>query len=209
MRAAFVAIVLSSGCVCQPLSSVCGGAKGPCPLESDLVKQGLQEAEKQWVTLGQCAGPRVGSTTNGSWVVAGPADRCREEYFFARTSRLMAKRSCCDTECEEWGFGFEMKPGPVTRDLCTEARASLILLGATASGTTINNIFGADGAASATRIGSHWALPFGRYTVEYFDGGQRPLEVLPGGDGGLSSPSTDSELEVGLLLHRPGVVPAP
>jgi hypothetical protein len=204
MRAAFVALLLGSGCVCTPLSALCGGDKGPCPTESDLVKQGLQEAEKEWTTLGSCAGPTIGSTPHGSWVNPGALGLCGEQYFFSRTGRLLAKASCCEGECQEWGFGLRMKAGPVTRDLCSEAKASLILLGATAKGVDINNIVSTDGAAATRRPRGHWALPFGRYSVEYFDGGQQPLEVLLGSDGGLASPVSAPELEIGLLFHRPG-----
>ena len=173
-------------------------------MESDLVKQGLQEAEKQWTTLGSCAGPTVGSTPNGAWVSPNALSLCREEYFFSRTGRLLAKTSCCEAECQEWGFGLRMKAGPVTRDLCGEAKASLILLGVTAQGANITNIVGTDGVAATTRPAGHWALPFGHYSVEYSDGGQQPLDVLLGSDGGIASPVSAPELEIGLLFHRPG-----
>lgn len=207
MRAALVAVLLSSGCVCTPLSSVCGGSKGPCPTEADLVKQGLQEAEAQWIAGGSCAGPVVGSTQHGSWVNPGPLGFCGDEYFFSRTGRLMAKVSCCEGDCQEWGIGFRMKRGPVTRQLCDEAKTSLVLLGATARVDGASRVVSSDGTEASSRVVAgqwQWTLPFGHFTVEYADRGQQPLVVALGPDGGLASPSNGPGVEVGLLFHRPG-----
>jgi hypothetical protein len=203
MRLALTALLLSAGCVCTPLSQVCGGSKGPCPTEAEVVKQGLAEAERQWVTLGACAGPTVGSTNHGVWVNPGPVDLCGDDYFFSRTGRLLAKVSCCESECHEWGVGFHMERGPVTRNLCDEARGSLILLGAEVTVVGVERIAASDGSL-ATKRENGWALPFGHYTVENLDGGRQPLEVLRASDGGLASPAPSPGLEVRLLFHRPG-----
>ena len=187
-----ITTLVSSSCVCTPLSSYCGPGTGvPCPNEAELVAQARGVADEAWNRNGECRGPMMGSTKRGTWVSPSTPSLCDEEYFFDRTGALFARSACCEGDCEESGIGPRLKRGPRTRDFCAESRAALLLVGARVGFSDVKLIVAPDdsGFLPLSEIGqirrAGWELPFGAYEGMLGDGGSLTFIVRASGDGGL------------------------
>lgn len=182
MRSLVALAVFSAGCVCTPLSEICGGARGACPTQAQVESEGLNSSRMQWIMLGECTRAKVGSDKHGTWIDPGGLDTCLNVSHFDRGGRLIARSHCCNGICGDWGLGPRIEPGPATRDLCAEVGAQLLteeLLRAKTAGVT--RLIASDGGTPDNVNSIWWLLPHGQYTAELSDGGRASFEVIDGG----------------------------
>jgi hypothetical protein len=127
----------------------------------------------------------VGTSTFGTWVSPeAKVHFCVEDLFFDHSGTLIGKRECCCSTCSNFGLSPLIRRGPLTRQLCGEARSGLVVRGVRLPRTAAESLRASDGG-SVPQVGQGWLLPFGAWTAKLpADAGEFTFSVADDQDGG-------------------------